>query len=358
MDIMKAYASYSLNPEGYDRFVDNQYLDCSSGVLAEDNDSVVKAAEAQSQRMSLSNRSLLSRPLAELVDALAAVAPKGLSASYICNSEEEAIDGALKLAKGLNPQRKKVLAFNASDCGTHTLGLQLTGDFPQGFLNIDIERFSYGEEQKLFDAIKDDAFALVFSLYDFNPHHGLVHLSNQTVSKLQKLCHDHGVAMILDERLSFAQSEKLFATELYDNFTPDVIVLGNTLGGGVLPMGVYLTKPELNAKVFAHRNPTMLGSTTGANPLSCTVAKASLELLVNTPYEEHSFPVFHSKIGNLGCGFFVDHKEAQKMALKLQKIGLAVKWTPGHNWIGFIPPRRLSAATAQKLAHQIKELCS
>jgi ornithine--oxo-acid transaminase len=58
--------------------------------------------------------------------------------------------------------------------------------------------------------------------------------------------------------------------------TPDAIVLGKALGGGLMPVSLFLTRKEV-MDVFT---PGDHGSTFGGNPLAASVGVAALEVLI------------------------------------------------------------------------------
>ena len=55
---------------------------------------------------------------------------------------------------------------------------------------------------------------------------------------------------------------------------PDVLVLGKTLSGGVLPVSAVLADDEVMLTI----RPGQHGSTFGGNPLACVVAREALQV--------------------------------------------------------------------------------
>jgi len=64
-----------------------------------------------------------------------------------------------------------------------------------------------------------------------------------------------------------------------EGVNPDVLVLGNVLGAGLLPMGAYVTTKAINDRVYGRRTPVLHGSTTGGNPAACVAALAVLRVI-------------------------------------------------------------------------------
>jgi adenosylmethionine-8-amino-7-oxononanoate aminotransferase len=103
----------------------------------------------------------------------------------------------------------------------------------------------------------------------------------ETLSELIKICKLNNIITIADEVFTgFYRTGKAFAKD-YLSEQPTIICLSKTLTGGTLPLGVtaapefiynaFLSNDKL--KTFFH------GHSFTANPLSCTAALASLDLL-------------------------------------------------------------------------------
>ena len=89
-----------------------------------------------------------------------------------------------------------------------------------------------------------------------------------------------GALLILDEtQTGFGRTGKFFGFELF-NVTPDIIVLGKAMGGG-LPIGGFTSSKELMRKFES--NP-MLGhiTTFGGNPLIAAAGLATLREILNS----------------------------------------------------------------------------
>jgi len=93
------------------------------------------------------------------------------------------------------------------------------------------------------------------------------------LSKLMKICHDHGILFIADEIQSgTGRTGKMFAVEHY-NVEPDVITIAKSFAAG-MPLSAVVGKKEMMDSV----HPGGLGGTYGGNPIACRAALAVFEV--------------------------------------------------------------------------------
>ena len=94
------------------------------------------------------------------------------------------------------------------------------------------------------------------------------------LAAIRRICNKSNVLFILDEIQSgFGRTGKMFACN-YDGVSPDMIILGKALGGG-LPISAVVGRPEIMDVL----EPGDHGSTFGGNPLACAAARASLRFM-------------------------------------------------------------------------------
>ncbi|MBJ7884085.1 aspartate aminotransferase family protein [Bacillaceae bacterium HSR45] len=91
---------------------------------------------------------------------------------------------------------------------------------------------------------------------------------------LEGICREHGILIAVDDiQQGLGRTGKWSSVEHF-NFTPDLITFGKSLAGG-LPMSAIVGRKEIMETLEA---PAHL-FTTGANPVSCEAALATLEML-------------------------------------------------------------------------------
>jgi len=106
---------------------------------------------------------------------------------------------------------------------------------------------------------------------------GIVVPSPEYLKQVKTICEKQGALLILDEiQTGLGRTGKLFACEHFD-VIPDIMTLAKGLGGGVLPIGAFISTAEI-WKVFED-NPFIHTSTLGGNPLSCIAGIETLKIL-------------------------------------------------------------------------------
>jgi len=114
---------------------------------------------------------------------------------------------------------------------------------------------------------------------------GMAMVRPQFLRAVQQRVRQAGALLIADEvMIGFGRSGNLFASQ-GAGLEPDLIALSKGLTGGFLPMGVTLAREKLY-EAFVGEDPALTlfhGHSFTANPLGCTAALASLDLLEAHP---------------------------------------------------------------------------
>jgi len=241
---------------------------------------VVQAVRAQVGLLPLSSRVLFNRPMADLAERLAALAPGDLQFSFFCNSGTEAVEGALKLAR-LASGKTQIIGTIGGFHGKTYGGLSASGRevyrAPFQPLVPDFLHVPFDDVDAVAAAITDQTAAVIVE--PIQGENGVIVPHDDYLPALRQLCTAHDVLLILDEvQTGLGRTGALFACQHY-GIAPDILTLAKALGGGVMPIGVFMGTPVV-WKAF-EPNPLLHSSTFGGNELACCAALATLEVILD-----------------------------------------------------------------------------
>ncbi len=274
---MRGEGCYIYDHEG------RQFLDCLGGygtfTFGHRNPVVIEAVKAQLDQMCLSGKAFFTKQQADLAEKLAEITPGNLQFSFFCNSGTEAVEAALKLAKGATG-RSKIISTNGSYHGKTLGALATTGreKYRKKFLPLmpGVEFVDYGDFQALVEAIDDQTACVI--LEPVQGEGGIIVPPNGYLRAAREACDRHGALLILDEVQSgLGRTGYAFACN-HEGVTPDIMTLAKAMGGGVMPLGVTVYTAEIYERVYGE-NPMIHTSTFGGNPLACAAGLAALSQL-------------------------------------------------------------------------------
>jgi putrescine aminotransferase len=219
---------------------------------------------------------------AALAHNLAMLAPAGLERVYFANSGAEVVDASIKLARAATG-RKKLLACTGAFHG-RTLGalsLMDEKDFREPFepLLPDVMHVKYGDLDAAERVLRGDDVA-GFIVEPIQGEGGIRVPPPGYLPGIRDLCTLHGTLLIADEvQTGLGRTGKVFEVNRY-HVTPDILVVGKMLGGGVMPLSAVLTSDAVfQAARGASRRSPFHSSTFGGNAWACAAGLASLEVL-------------------------------------------------------------------------------
>ncbi len=258
------------------------YLDCGGfGVflLGHSHPRVVDAVRRQLERNPLATRLFLNPELAQAAADLASVTPLGLEHVFLTNSGAEATELGLKLARVNGHHR--VIAATGGFHGKTTGALAVTGRpqyrDPFGELLPGVEFVPFGDLDALRTALSSGAGPAAVLLEPVQAEGGVRIPPAGYLRAVRDACDEHGALLILDEiQTGLGRLGSWWGAD-QAGITPDVLLTGKILGGGVMPVGgVIATRP-----VFAplDADPLLHSSTFAGSPLASAAVSATIETL-------------------------------------------------------------------------------
>jgi putrescine aminotransferase len=267
----------------------NRLIDChcNGGVfnLGHRNPRVIAALKRALEELDIGNHHFISEHRAMLAERLTALCPGDLRRVVFGVGGGEAVDTAIKLARG-HTGRPKVISARGGYHG-HT-GLALaTGDeqyrrpfepLPPGFVQV-----PFGDLAALEAAMGDDTAAVMFETIPATM--GIVLPPEDYYAGVRQLCDRHGAVMIIDEvQTGLGRCGDIWGINTY-GVIPDILVTAKGLSGGIYPMSATIYREHLDH--FFRQNPFIHISTFGGAEVGCYVALEVLNILSEPGFMGH-----------------------------------------------------------------------
>ena len=243
---------------------------------------LVAAAREQLDRLTLTSRAFRNDRIGTLCRELAELC--SLDRVLPMNTGAEAVETAIKAArkwgyeaKGVAAGRAKIVVGRGNFHGRTTTIISFSDDevartgfgpFTPGF-----ESVPYGDLPALEAALDEDTVA--FLVEPVQGEAGVIIPPDGYLEGARALCTEANALLITDEIQSgLGRTGRTFAAD-HEGVTPDLMLLGKALGGGIVPISAVVGTGE----VLGLFKPGQHGSTFGGNPLACAIAIAVLDLL-------------------------------------------------------------------------------
>ncbi|MHB1534899.1 MAG: adenosylmethionine--8-amino-7-oxononanoate transaminase [Acidimicrobiales bacterium] len=251
---------------------------------------------------------LTHRPAVELAELLVEITPGDLSRVFLCDSGSVSVEVAIKMAvqywRSRGEERRHRLLTVRGGYHGDTLGAMAVCDPLTGMHHL----FSAVLPQHLFAPVPTPRFGETFtgehlqSLAALLAAHqdevaavilepvvqgagGMRFYSPEYLAGVRALCDRYGPLLIADEiATGFGRSGELFGCD-HAGIAPDIMCVGKAMTGGYLSLAATLCTPEVAHWVSrGEAGALMHGPTYMGNPLACSVALASIRLLLGQPW--------------------------------------------------------------------------
>jgi len=340
----------------------NKYLDFLSAYSSVNqghcHPRIVKALVNQARELTIISRAFRNDQWALLAKELCELT--GYEMVLPMNSGAEAVETAIKIVrkwayqiKGIPQDQAEIIVCSNNFHGrtitiisfaTEPLYKNNFGPFTPGFVVV-----PYGDLEALEAAINPNTAA--FLVEPIQAEAGIIVPPEGYLKGSKEICEKNNVLFVADEiQTGMGRTGKFLGCD-HEGVKPDVLVLGKSLGGGCYVISAVLTSRE----ILGLFKPGEHGTTFGANPLACAVAREALrvlkeERLAENAAEQGSY--FLDKLKKIkskhikevrGKGLLIgielkpEANGARQFCEKLQEEGLLCKETH-ENIIRFAPP--------------------
>ncbi len=259
-----------------------EYIDCVSGFglfnIGHNHQKLILDIITQLKRSQLFTRPLISRIQVEAATILSDITPSELKCSFLCNSGSEAIDSAIKLARLSTGKSEIIVADNAFHGYTYgALSASGIDSFHKFFKPLlpDIVHVEFNNIEELSKNINSKTAAIL--LEPIQHEAGIAQIDYNYLHEARKICNRSNVILIFDEvKTGMGRTGSMFAFEHF-NVTPDILVLGKALGGGIIPIGAIIARENVWNK-FSLSFP-MSASSFAGNVLACRALISTIEII-------------------------------------------------------------------------------
>ncbi|MGF7184080.1 putrescine aminotransferase [Desulfitispora alkaliphila] len=272
----------------------NEYIDFLGGYgslnVGHNHPRVLEAVKSSMEKPNLLQASM-GTLAAALAHNLAQILPGDLEKTFFCNSGAEAVEGALKLARAAS-DKDKIIYCAHSFHGKSMGALSVTGrsKYQTAFAPLlpGCDYVPFGDLALLEKEMqRGDVAAFIFE--PIQGEGGVILPPTGYIQGVRELCDKYGALMIADEiQTGFGRTGHMFACE-GEKVVPDIICLAKSLGGGVMPMGAYVTKTEIWEKAYGGmEKATMHTSTFGGNTLACAAGIETIQVIMEEDLVERA----------------------------------------------------------------------
>jgi ornithine--oxo-acid transaminase len=272
-----------------------KYLDMMSAYSAVShghaNPRLVRLVQEQVARLNIVSRAFHTDRLGPFLARACEIT--GMDMALPMNTGAEAVETAIKAArkwaytvKGVADDKAEIIGCDGNFHGRTIAAVAMSdepqyqygfGPFPPGFLNVE-----YGNIDALAEAMNDNTAA--FIVEPIQGEGGIIIPPEGYLRSVAELCRKHNVLFIVDEiQTGLGRTGRLLACQ-HEDVQPDGLILGKALGGGILPVSMFLARRDV-MEVFT---PGDHGSTFGGNPLGAAVGLEALNILLDDQLADNS----------------------------------------------------------------------
>ena len=244
------------------------------------NPVVMAALEEAIADLDIGSYNLLSQHKLAFARKLLSLAPSGLEGILFAAGGGDAIECALKLARGATGREEVIatvkayhghtgfaLSANGKEHYRHYCEPLMPGFAFVPFNNLDAMRACASEKTAdiIIEPVQGEA--------------GIFPATDAYMRGLRELCDKLGVVLVFDEiRTGLGRTGKLFACQ-HSGVVPDIMTMSKSLSGALYPNAAMLYRKTPRITEFLEQNPGFHTTYTGGSDIGCRVSLKVLEYI-------------------------------------------------------------------------------
>ena len=357
-----------------------QYLDMMSAYSAVShghaNPRLLEVLKNQAETLCIVSRAFYTDKLGPFLELACELT--GQDMALPMNTGAEAVETAVKAArrwgyeaKGIEQDKAEIIVCTGNFHGRTTTIISFSAekDYQKNFgpLTPGFKIVEYGDVDALEAAITPNTAA--FLVEPIQGEGGIVIPPKGYLKSCHDICRRNNVLLIADEiQTGLGRTGRFLACD-HEDVKPDGLILGKALGGGTLPVSMFLGRQDV-MDIFV---PGTHGSTFGGNPLAAAVGTEALKILVEDKLPERSMELGSYLVKSLstinspliseirGSGLFVGVEidpslgSAREVCERLMDRGLLSKETH-ETVVRLAPPLIVSKEQLDWAVQQIREV--
>jgi len=303
---------------------DTEYLDCGGYgvfILGHRHPRVTEAVIAQIHRHPMATRLLLEPTAAIAAQALVQVAPAGLERVHFVNSGAEAVEAAIKFARAAGRTRliSAIGGYHGKTMGALSLTARKFYQDPFRPLLPGVAHVGYGDSAALEQCLAGSSQPAAVFIEPVQGEGGVIVPPDGYLREVARLCREHGALFVLDEVQTGLGRLGTWWGADREGITPDLLLVGKNLSGGVIPVAAVLSTEEIY-RPFSD-DPLLHTSTFAASPVAMAAAATTIDVL----RDEHLIPTAE-RLGRLIVSTLRDLLEryAPHLNVKVRGLGLLI----------------------------------
>ncbi len=293
-----------------------RYIDGSGGsaavtAIGHGVTEVVDAMTRQAARLACSpTHAFTNQPIEDCARLIVEhFAPVGMDRVFFCSSGSEANENAVKMAIQYHrergePQRQIIISRWNSFHGLTMATLALSGHTGRrrklvsalptsvhiapcfAYRHADPRDEAYGvraadELDTMIRNLGPENVAAFIAEPVVGATLGAVPAEPRYFHRIREICDRHGILLIADEVMTgFGRTGTNFGIDHW-GVVPDLITCAKGISGGYSPLGAVIAKSDVVTEIRGRSGSFLIGGTASGNPLSCAIANAVLQYILD-----------------------------------------------------------------------------